>query len=143
MKTKRNWSESREQHDLEGLRPGDDAEYCPRRVALQEGTYRQPGGQQSQSDMSYGYAEIGGEYDNRYAVHGAKQVATGDDEEQIADHDREGHHREQAYEDDGDHPGVLMLDPVEEHLDVVPADENYGAEEGQGRDCDRDVAYRV
>lgn len=36
-----------------------------------------------------------------------------------------------------------MFDPVEEHLDVVPADEDYGAEEGQSGDCDRDVAYGV
>lgn len=36
-----------------------------------------------------------------------------------------------------------MLDPVEKHFDVVPADENYGAEKGQGRDRDRDIAYRV
>lgn len=143
MKTKRNRSESREQHDFEGLRPRDNAEYRPRCVALQEGAYRQPGRQQSQSDMGYGYAEIGGEYDNRYAVHGTKQVATGDDEEQITDHDRERHYREQAYKDDSDHPGILMLDPIEEHFDVVPADEDYGAEEGQSRDCDRNVAYRV
>lgn len=93
LKTKRNWSESREQHDLEGLRPGDDAKYRSRRVALQEGAYRQSGGQQSQSYMSYSYAKIGGEYNNRYAVHGAEQIAAGDDEEQIADDDRERHHR--------------------------------------------------
>lgn len=93
--------------------------------------------------MSNRYAEISGEYDNRHAAHHAKQIAASDDEEQVTDDDRERHYREQTYEDHGDDPGILMLDPIEEQLDVVFTDEDDGAEEGQGRDRDRDIAYRV
>lgn len=143
LKTKGDRSEPREQYDLEGLGPRYHPEYCPCRVTLQESAYRQPGGQQTQSDVGDRDAEIGGEYDDRHAAHHAEQVTAGDDEEQVADHDWERHHREQAYEDHGDDPGVLMLDPVEKQLYVVPADEDNGAEEGESRDRDRDITYRV
>jgi len=143
LKTEWDRSEPREQYDLEGLRPRYHAEYRSRRVALQEGAYRQPGGQQAQNDMGNRYAEISGEYDNCQAAHHAEQVATGDNEEQITDHDRERHHREQAYEDHGDDPGILMLDPVKEQLYVVPTDEDDATKEGQSRDCNHDIAYRV
>lgn len=143
LQTERDRCEPRKQHYLEGLGTRDDAQDRPGSVALQERPDWQPGGQDSKGDMSYRYAEISREYNNRHAAHHAEQVAAGDDEEQVTDDDRERHHREQADEDDGDDPGVLMLDPVQQHLDVIPADEDYGSEEGKGRDGDRDVAYRV
>ena len=93
--------------------------------------------------MSNHYAKISGEYDNRHAAYHTEQVATGDNEEQIANHNREWHHREQTYEDHSDDPGILMLDPVEQQLYVVSADEDNGAKEGQSRNCNHDVAYWV
>jgi len=42
-----------------------------------------------------------------------------------------------------DDPGILMLDPVEEQLYVVSTDEDDATKEGQSRDCNHDIAYRI
>lgn len=67
-----------------------------------------------------GYPQVSSDDHRQQALDEPEQVATADDQHQVADRDWKTDDREQAQKDTEGDPRVLHLDPVEQTFGIIP-----------------------